>query len=225
MHRLNRPEEARSLFVSSFAVVLALSETPELIAVDIPIGLPDRTGPGGRACDVEARRQLGARKSSIFSVPARSAVGHTDYVSACNAALKTSDPPRKISKQVFYLFAKIREVDELMTPELQNRVVECHPERVFQRLNGGTALNLPKKMQSKPHIPGLTQRRQLLTKIGYRESLLHDVPCRRANAGEDDLIDACANAAAAADIVRGLAGRVPASPGLDRRGLRMEIWG
>jgi predicted RNase H-like nuclease len=41
---------------------------PEVVAVDVPIGLPER---GSRDCDVEARRLLGVRSSSVFPAPIR----------------------------------------------------------------------------------------------------------------------------------------------------------
>ena len=48
----------------------------------------------------------------------RSAVLAEDYRAACAAALATSDPPRKIARQAFMLFPKVRELDALMTPAL-----------------------------------------------------------------------------------------------------------
>lgn len=39
----------------------------QIIAVDVPIGLPDVTRPGGRTCDRLARRLLGPRSASVFS--------------------------------------------------------------------------------------------------------------------------------------------------------------
>ena len=47
--------------------ILSLSEKPAIIAVDVPIGLPEVTRPGGRTCDRLARRLLGPRHGSAFS--------------------------------------------------------------------------------------------------------------------------------------------------------------
>ncbi len=58
----------------------------------------------------------------MFAVPARAAVAQSDYRQACDVALALSDPPRKISKQTFNIFPKIREVDGAITPEMQRRV-------------------------------------------------------------------------------------------------------
>ena len=87
------------------------AEHPAVIAVDMPIGLPDRTGYGGRAAENAIRPLLGARQSAVFSVPSRAAMEQTEYREACAAAFATSDPPRKISKQLFMIAPKIREVD------------------------------------------------------------------------------------------------------------------
>jgi predicted RNase H-like nuclease len=129
----------------TFAEVLSLSEIPAVIAVDMPIGLPEQAERGGRACDVEARRRLGDRQSSVFSVPARAAVMEFDYTLACAAAFARSDPPRKVSKQCFHLFPKIREIDALMTPALQGRVFEWHPELAFWAMNGGPLWPCPRR--------------------------------------------------------------------------------
>jgi predicted RNase H-like nuclease len=72
---------------ATFAEVLALADAPAIIAVDMPIGLPDQAGRGGRACDVDARSRLGERQSSVFSVPARAAIMETGYARACAAPL------------------------------------------------------------------------------------------------------------------------------------------
>jgi len=210
--------------VFTFAEVLALPERPEVIAVDIPIGLPDKAGLGGRAPDIAARAVLGARQSAVFSVPARAAVMEVDYRAACDVAYAHSDPARKVSKQTFNLFPKIREVDALMTPELQGRVFECHPEAAFWAMAGERALELPKKVKSRPNPPGLELRRGLLEAAGFPRAFLEAVPFPRAVAGADDVLDACACAVTASRIVAGVARRFPEKPLVDGRGLRQEIW-
>jgi len=97
--------------VPRFADVLAAPEAPAIVAVDIPIGLPARVGYGGRAAENAVRPLLDARQSSVFSVPSRAALAAEDYREACRIALETSDPPRKVSKQLFMIAPKIREVD------------------------------------------------------------------------------------------------------------------
>lgn len=221
---LDDPAAAALKVLATFAEVLDLPERPLLIAVDMPIGLPAATGAGGRGPDRLARANLGQRQSSVFAMPSRAAVMTTDYAAACRIALATSDPPRKISKQAFNLFPKIREIDALMTPELQERVVECHPELVFWSLNGRQPLLLPKKVRSRANPAGLSERRALLAAAGYPDRLLGASPFPAATAGADDVLDALANSWAAARIASGVAIRFPSEPERDERGLRIEIW-
>ncbi len=216
-------EPPSALVCGEFAEILELEAKPAVIAVDMPIGLAETAVRGGRPCEVEARKRLGERQSSVFSVPARAAVMETDYPRACAVALEHSDPPRKVSKQCFHLFPKIREIDALMTPALQDRVFECHPELVFWALNGGAPMTLPKKVKSRPNPAGLAERRELLERQGFEREFLEQKLGPVSKVGADDLIDACALACAAARIDRGEAIRLPEDPPRDGRGLRMEI--
>lgn len=204
--------------VVDFAAVLRATADAEMVAVDMPIGLPDRVGPGGRGPDTAARRVLGGRQSSVFAVPARAAVMCMEYRDACMAALAASDPPRKVSKQCFHIFPKIREVDAAMSPAIQTRVVEAHPEVAFWAMNGERPLDLPKRMKSRGHAPGLALRRALLEGAGL------SLPPFPRGAGEDDFIDAAACAVVARRVAAGVARRFPDHPDKDERGLRMEIW-
>lgn len=227
MRRLHEVTGVRQMILPTFADVLALEPAPGVISVDMPIGLPEITGIGGRRADVEARANLGARQSAVFAVPSRAAVMEADYAAACAAALASSDPPRKVSKQCFNLFAKIREIDALMTPALQERVYETHPELAFWALNGEQPLDTAKKVKSRPHPPGLEARRMLLAAAGYDAGFLArgDKVFRAGLAGADDFLDAAACSWTAARIATGQARRFPVDPPLDAKGLRMEIWG
>lgn len=223
---LDEPAEARALIVPTFAEILALEPRPDVIGVDMPIGLPQVSGIGGRRADVEARANLGARQSAVFAVPSRAAVMCLDYREACSAALATSEPPRKVSKQCFNLFPKIRQIDALMTPQLQARVFETHPELAFWALNGERPLDEAKKVKSRPHGPGLALRRDLLAAAGYDRRFLESGGAFRASAaGPDDFLDAAVCAWTAARILQGTARRFPIEPPRDAKGLRMEIWG
>ncbi len=163
--------------------------------------------------------------STILQIPATGVSLAVDSgktnAGAFAAAFAASDPPRKISKQMFHLFPKIREVDGLMTPALQSRLFECHPELAFFLMNGCEPLNEPKKRRGSPHAPGLDFRRALLAAQGFSADFVH-APCP-GGAGADDVLDACACALTAARIFKGEAMRFPETPPLDRRGLRMEI--
>ncbi len=176
-----RPEpgsSARVRVVSRFADVLAAPEAPAVVAVDIPVGLPERTGYGGRAAENAVRPLLGARQSSVFSVPSRAALAAEDYREACRIALETSDPPRKISKQLYMIAPKIREVDACLRAEgAAGRVFEVHPEVAFWRLNGARSLDEPKKIKGRCYEPGLALRRRLLIDAGMQPR--RSMPSRR----------------------------------------------
>jgi predicted RNase H-like nuclease len=216
--------EARVRLMPHFIDAAVAPEAPAVIAIDIPIGLPERAGHGGRAAENAVRTLLGARQSSVFSVPSRAAIAAQDYREACRIALATSEPPRKVSKQLFMLAPKIREVDAALQTDatLAQRVFEVHPEVAFWRLNGKQALSEPKKVKSRLYEPGLVLRRQLLLKAGLPAAAVEATPPK--GAGPDDLIDALACAAIAQRICAGVARPFPNPPERDAFGLTMAIW-
>lgn len=203
---------------SSFKEVLALDAA--VIAVDMPIGFPEQSG---RAVEREVRGKLGARQFSVFSVPSRAAIQCADYRQSCDTNLVNSNPPKMLSQQIFYIFPKMREIDALMTPPLQSRIYEIHPELSFWKMNSETPLPLPKKIKGRAFKPGLDLRRELLIAAGFPLHALPPAAYRRSDVGADDLLDACAAAWSARRIRDGRSLRFPAAPPLDARGLRMEI--
>jgi len=217
-------DETHVAVFARFSDVLAAAQCPAIVAVDIPVGLPERAGHGGRAAENAVRPLLGARQSSVFSVPARAAIYADDYREACRTALATSDPPRKVSKQLFNIAPKIREVDEILRadPTRATCVFEVHPELAFWRLNGGHALTEPKKVKSRCYEPGLTLRRSLLIAAGLPAPAVGAAPPK--GAGPDDLIDALACAAIARRIHAGIARPFPDPPPRDVFGFPMAIW-
>ena len=198
----------------SFDAVLALRPRPDLIAIDIPIGLPDKRQIGGRECDRLARRRLPGRASSVFSPPVRSLLGSTRYGQVRGHGL---------SIQAFGIMAKIREVDRLMTPALQERVYEAHPELAFRSLAGApmrhskkTPAGREERLQALERLASFRAVRDLLGTVATRY--------RRSQVGLDDCLDACVLAWLAGRIGAGAARRLPAQPPLDAKDLRMEIW-
>jgi predicted RNase H-like nuclease len=217
-------DEAAVAVFARLQDVLAAPQRPAIIAVDIPIGLPERAGPRGRAAENTVRPLLGARQSSVFSVPSRAAIAAGDYAAASATAFATSQPPRKVSKQLFNIAPKIREVDALLRadPALAGRLFEVHPELAFWRLNGERALAEPKKVKSRPNPPGLALRRQLLRNAGLPAALIEAAP--PTGAAADDVIDALACAAVARRLHEGAARPFPDPPPRDAFGLPMAIW-
>lgn len=207
---------------ASFAALMAEAGEKAFVAVDMPIGLPDFIARGGRGPEQAVRPLLGARQSSVFSIPSRAAVSCSDYRDGCAAALATSDPPRKISKQAFFLFGKILEIDAAIDPSSQQRIREAHPEVAFCMLNGGQPMRLPKKVKGAINPAGMAERRDLLARHGYDPAFLAQMP--PAGAAADDFLDACACALVAGRVARGEARSFPATPVTDSRGLQIAIW-
>ena len=216
--------EVRIRIEPRFADILTAPERPAIVAVDMPIGLPGRAGPGGRGPENTVRPLLGQRQSSVFSVPSRSAIAATDYRQACRVALETSDPPRMVSKQLFMIAPKIREVDAVLRADAgaTARVFEVHPEVAFWHLNGERPLAEPKKVKSRPCEPGLALRRALLVSAGIPATVAVATP--PPGAAADDLVDALACATVARRIHGGLAQPFPSSFERDEFGLPMAIW-
>ena len=203
----------------SFADVIALSREVAMVALDMPVGLLDTAVRGGRACDRSARALLGRpRASSVFSPPVRGALGADDYSSALRANRASSRDGIGISKQCFGLFKKLREVDAAMTPALQERIREAHPEIAFLKIGGAPARH-PKRCAA-----GHAERREFLREAGLGAAGEGIAGFRGPGWGDDDVIDALALTWSAARILAGTALRLPASPMRDARGLTMEIW-
>lgn len=206
-----------------FADLFAGEIVPDIVAVDMPIGLPDRVTGSGRGPEQAVRALLGDRQSSVFSIPARRAVEATDYREACALALAASDPRRKVSKQGFYLFPKIREIDALLRAEVEwrERVFEVHPELAFRTMKGMPLIH-PKKIKGVVNPPGMAERRELLGDAGIAPEALSARPPRGAAA--DDLLDALAALVVARHIAAGRGKPFPDPPGRDSHGLPIAIW-
>jgi predicted RNase H-like nuclease len=164
---------------------------PDLVAVDIPIGLVDE---GWRACDRAAKGLLGPRRSSVFLVPPRAVVEATTYAEANRVCREVTG--QGLSRQAYALAPKILEVDALVgrVPGL----VEVHPEVSFRVLAGET---LPKKKT----WGGVQRRRALLVGAGI------ELPDDLGPANEvpvDDVLDATVAAWSGLRIARGEAVRV-----------------
>jgi predicted RNase H-like nuclease len=221
---------------ATFAELVDRLPGDAIVAVDMPIGLPDFTAYGGRGPERLVRPLIGGRQSSVFSIPSRAAVHAFDepfttverwyegHRLASEVARATSDPPRGVSIQAFGIFPKIREIDALLRrrPELRSRVIESHPEVAFWRLNGGHAMRLPKKVKGLVNPAGMAERRMLLIRLGLSPAFIEQLPPRGAAA--DDFLDASALLFIAARRARGEAVSFPDPPGTDSIGIPVAIW-
>ncbi|MCC6129973.1 MAG: DUF429 domain-containing protein [Acidobacteria bacterium] len=174
------------------------------MGVDIPMGLTDD---GLRPCDIEARKLLGSRRSTLFLVPPREVLMAPDY----KTAKRLSEPGRKPSLQMFGLREKILDVKKALdglSPTV--RVFEAHPELSFLEMTNGTPL-APKKSWN-----GLFRRVALLREAGIE--LPAELPLAEGLVPPDDILDAAAVAWTARRFLEGRAIPVPArSQGLKER--------
>jgi predicted RNase H-like nuclease len=211
------PATVRLAVVAGFADALALVPEARCIAVDMPMGLLSAPRAGGRDCDRAARSLLGRQGSSVFSPPARPALAARDYREA--QRLQGAG----LSIQTWNIVPRIREVDAVVTPSLQGRVFEAHPELAFRTLAGADAV-----IARKASPEGFVARMALLT--GVFGASMPDIRQARSRLGADRVgLDDLADALVLADVARraaaGAAFRVPAGdPPVDAHGLRMEIW-
>lgn len=203
-----------------FREVLSNCSDAACVAVDIPIGLADREA---RRCDLEARRVLGPRRSSVFPAPdfrvleAVIAEG-LDYSGA--SALSHLLLGKGISRQAFAIYPKVAEVNQVMTPALQQRVIEVHPEVSFWSLANWRPMEHPKRTRE-----GFEERRNHLSRVFGGVHVPERQEARRIArpAKADDVLDALVAAWSANRFAEGGSGRLPSEPSTDPRGLRMEI--
>lgn len=174
----------------TFGEVLAEFPAAAAFGVDIPIGA------GPREADRLARKFVGPRRASVFPAP-------TEEALRASAFAETSG----VSRQLFALFPKIREVAEHAA---DSRVVEVHPEVSFCALKGAH-LEHPKTTWN-----GFMERRRLLAgaEIELPDELETAAP----------LVDVLDAAAAAWSARRHAHEHAESLPKGARRGARGMIW-
>ena len=188
-----------------------------LVLVDIPIGLPDS---GKRQCDVEARKLLKERASSVFPVPCRLAIYAPTYEKACRINQKTLGV--KLSVQTWNIVGKIREVDDLLCKnnKARQRVRESHPEICFRALADGRPMVHYKKKGR-----GFSERLKLLKSVNPAAERIANFAINgflRKDLARDDILDAIVLAVSASAGVDSLVS-IPDNPARDAMGLPMEI--
>ena len=134
----------------------------DAVLIDIPVGIPENPEEDTHRPDGEARSFLPTeRKSTIFPVPCRHAIGIEEYAEA--SAENERILGRKLTSQSHAFSKMIRQVDGFLARDTQwkNRLVESHPEVAFQMLNGGSGLQ-----HSKHTEEGLAERIAILQSHG-----------------------------------------------------------
>jgi predicted RNase H-like nuclease len=181
-----------------------------VVAVDIPIGLPDT---GRREADVLARQAAGPRGSSVFLTPVREALTAADHATAVRVNRDLAG--QGVSVQAFGLRKRILEV-EGWVPAAGRPVVEVHPEVCFAAL-AGSPLSTRKSTWA-----GAEERRRLLRGAGI--ALDEHLGPAGERAGVDDVLDAAAAAWTARRYAAGTAYCLPQRPEVFSDGLGSAIW-
>ena len=209
------------------------------ILIDVPIGLCEdvetddadafHVDDGGisRICDGIARSLLGARSSSVFPCPCRSAArmaAEDRSYGAINAENRRRTG-KGLSRQAANISAGIHRVEKLLLdgPADPDCLLEAHPELCFRAFAGDESLRHYKRCAE-----GIDERLTLLEQF----SEYHKGDWRRltrqladdydGRTGMDDLVDAIAlaiSAAAPDDHFHSL----PAHPPRDATGLPMQM--
>ncbi len=202
---------------ATFADLATAFQDAKAIGVDIPIGL---TFTGQRQADVAARRFMPGKASSVFSAPHPAIRHERDYRNALE--LSTTIIGKGLSQQAFAILPKIAEVNDFLTPELQERIFEVHPEVSFTELNDGIPIASRKSTPT-----GFGERYALLvSRSGFasipgRKLASKIVPGKQVNA--DDTLDAIVAAWTASRFAKQAAESLPKEPEIGFRGLRAQI--
>jgi len=126
----------------------AHGDVADVILIDVPIGLRERSN-AKRPCDDAARERLSPeRHSSVFSVPVRAAVHEECYESAKRTQEERTDG--SLGVQSWGIADKIAELDTFLrgtAPEAVGTIREAHPELCFWALNGESATTYSKTGQ------------------------------------------------------------------------------
>ena len=204
---------ARSCFataISDLAEQASRTGPLDVVAIDMPIGLPDA---GRRQADVLARALAGPRRASVFMTPVRAALAEEEYAAATAVNVKLAG--EGISRQAYGLRAKILQVDQRVR-HAPYRVVEIHPEVSFACL-AGKPLDV-----SKSTWAGVARRRHLLAGAGI--VLADDLGPAGQQASVDDILDAAVAAWTALRVASGQARPSPGAPEMFSDGLSCAIW-
>ena len=188
-------------YVSDFADAAA-------IVVDVPVGMPLE---GRRVADIEARRFVGRRASSVFPVPPEAVLRTPTYQLALTMCREVFG--FGLSSQSYALRQKVLDAGELARKGAP--LTEGHPEVSFTALKGAS-LGYPKRAWNGQH-----ERRLLLEAFGI--DLPDRLPGAVGSAPADDVLDAAAMAWTARRVARGEAKSLPNPPELIE-GLPVAIW-
>lgn len=154
--------------------------------IDMPIGLEDEEYT--RECDELLRKEVGATYSpSIFSPPIRPALAAPSYVEANMISYEYTE--KKLSLQSWNITPKIQMIDDLLTKHegLKEKVLESHPEYLFQKLNEGEIFQKKNLKKGIKHRLKLIEEEEPIVDEFFRDI---KEEYRRSEVSEDDIVDA-----------------------------------
>ncbi len=207
---VNRGGEISANYLERIDELGDVVEDAEVIAIDIPIGL---LAEGARRADMEGRRELARRQSTLYVVAVRAALEAPSHEEATRISKATSG--FGISRQSFALKSKIFEVERWLC-DAPCPVYEVHPELSFKEMVGSVVDS------SKKSWAGMTVRRRALLREGIDlDRVVGEVGDRAAS---DDMLDAGAAAWSAGRILEGRARCIPSTPERSPSGREIAIW-
>ena len=179
-----------------------------MVIIDVPIGLPES---GRRACDLEARTRLGRRWMTVFTGARRPLLSMASWE---EANVWGKQDGEGVTKQLFGILPKIREVDAYIASARNLTFREGHPELSFYAAAGRPMEYNKKKAE------GRDERLAALT------SFIHGTMVREwldrtrgSGAARDDILDALALCRSAGASCAGLSRHSASRPAPGHRRL------
>lgn len=205
--------DLRGYFGSTIDQLVTIADADgrlEVLAIDIPIGLPLA---GSRQADALARKLVGRRAAAVFPTPSRAALLARSH--AEGSAMNRSATGKGMTRQAYGLGQKILQVDQWVRA-VDRLVIEVHPEVCFATM-AGHPLAHPKSTWA-----GAQERRLLLASAGIKVPA--DIGNPGALAGVDDVLDAAAASWTARRYADGRAISHPETPEQFDDGPLAAIW-
>ena len=184
---------------------------PDILAVDIPIGLCDS---GPRLCDGQARQLLRHRSSCVFTPPCRANLHAETRQKASEITQLLCS--KGVAAQHYGIYAFVREWDLFFGahPEAVGNCFEVHPELIFRHLNNGEPAS------TKHKEPGRVERREILLRVDALDEALS----QKWSRFEGDFLDASAALWTAERIWAKTAFSILDPIPRDSAGLAMTMW-
>lgn len=182
---------------NTLSEIIDANPLPATFLIDMPIGLPEKLEDDRP--DTAARKELGERGCTVFSVPCRQVLQvkgqNREAIGEMQKEINKRVLEKSLSNQSIAIIPKIKEVDDFLQAHREYKEILCesHPELCFARLKGSVL------QTKKSSIVGATERAGLLSKyiIDERLEFISDL-ARELGCKPDDILDAACLAVTAA---------------------------